>query len=204
VTPQVTAAGTPSQGWAIKDIAPLARPESVGRAVHHVVAFAERLNRRQAGLGNRTTITTSDFPWAEELERDERAIRGELDQVLARRQNLPNVQDITTDAASVPRTTAGRSCCRSRTGCARAAAANCVRRRSASCGAFPGCAPRCFDLRASSHRRTAAPVTACCACIWGSRFPSGASGRRSTWNRRCTDREEGRALIFDDAFEHRA
>jgi ornithine lipid ester-linked acyl 2-hydroxylase len=44
-----------------------------------------------------------DFPWATDLEQHWHTIRGELDDVLRRKDELPNVQDITPDARSITR-----------------------------------------------------------------------------------------------------
>ena len=43
------------------------------------------------------------FPWAAGVEREWRVVRGELDRVMVRKADLPNVQDITADAASLSR-----------------------------------------------------------------------------------------------------
>lgn len=66
-----------------------------------IVAWVERLNRRQAKLGNPCVYDTRDFPWAAELEQNWPGIRAELDAVLRRKDELPNVQDITPDARSI-------------------------------------------------------------------------------------------------------
>ncbi|MET0540292.1 MAG: aspartyl/asparaginyl beta-hydroxylase domain-containing protein [Variovorax sp.] len=91
----------PGQQWATEGLAPLDRPGLATRLLLRAVAVVEGLNRKHAKLGNPCVYATSDFPWAVELERDWRSIRAELDKVLARRSELPNVQDITTDARSI-------------------------------------------------------------------------------------------------------
>lgn len=91
----------PEPAWATDGIAPMERPGWASRLFMRVVALAESLNRRQAILGNRRIFDTTDFPWAAELERDWRSVRAELDVVMARKRELPNVQDITVDAASI-------------------------------------------------------------------------------------------------------
>ncbi len=79
------------------------RPGPVGRGLAAMVRFAERLNRRCARLGNPPVYENAAFPWVSAIERDWRTIRGELDGVLDRKAALPNVQDITLDAASITR-----------------------------------------------------------------------------------------------------
>ena len=61
------------QDWATKGIAPMERPGRIARLFMGVVAFAERLNRKHAKLGNPCVFTTDDFPWATELEREWRS-----------------------------------------------------------------------------------------------------------------------------------
>lgn len=97
----MTRAEVPEQAWATEGVAPLARPGWPARAFMAVVAAVERLNRRQAKLGNPCVYATADFPWARELEQHWRTIRAELDRVLTRKSELPNVQDITPDARSI-------------------------------------------------------------------------------------------------------
>jgi aspartyl/asparaginyl beta-hydroxylase (cupin superfamily) len=89
------------QDWATRGIAPMERPSWLTRLFMRGVALAERLNRKHAKLGNPCVYTKDDFPWAAELEREWRTIRGELDRVLLRKNELPNVQEITVDAASI-------------------------------------------------------------------------------------------------------
>jgi ornithine lipid ester-linked acyl 2-hydroxylase len=93
----------PQQDWATKGVAPMERPGRIARRFMAVVAFAERLNLRCAKLGNPCVYENECFPWAADLEREWRTIRGELDRVLLRKDELPNVQDITVDAASITR-----------------------------------------------------------------------------------------------------
>jgi len=94
---------TPTQTWKTEGIAAMERPGVVARAFMAVVAFAERLNLRCARLGNPCVYDNAAFEWAAGIERDWRLIREELDQVLLRKSELPNVQEITIDAASISR-----------------------------------------------------------------------------------------------------
>lgn len=77
------------------------RPGAVTRLFMAIVACAERLNLRRAKLGNPCVYDSAAFPWAAAVELDWRAIRDELDRVLARKADLPNVQDITADASAI-------------------------------------------------------------------------------------------------------
>jgi beta-hydroxylase len=77
------------------------RPGVLVRLFMEVVAFVERLNLRCSRLGNPCVYDLAAFPWAAGIEREWRTVRHELDRVLVRKADLPDVQDITTDAASI-------------------------------------------------------------------------------------------------------
>jgi aspartyl/asparaginyl beta-hydroxylase (cupin superfamily) len=93
----------PAQSWQTEGIAPMERPGAVARLFMAIVAFVERLNLKRARLGNPCIYDRADFPWAAGVEREWRAIRAELDHVLVRKADLPNVQEITADAAALSR-----------------------------------------------------------------------------------------------------
>ncbi len=60
----------------------------------------KRVNRaiaRWSVLPDQPFYDPADFPWTRDLERNWKRIRRELDQLLARRDALPNFQDISTD-----------------------------------------------------------------------------------------------------------
>jgi aspartyl/asparaginyl beta-hydroxylase (cupin superfamily) len=91
------------QRQATEGIAPMDRPGVFARFFMAVAEFAERLNLRYAKLGNPCVYDNADFAWAAEIEREWRLIRQELDRVLPRTDELPNIQEITADAASITR-----------------------------------------------------------------------------------------------------
>ncbi len=93
----------PAQSWKTDGIAPMERPGLVARLFMGIVAFVERLNLKLAKLGNPCVYDSAAFPWAAGVEREWRVIRGELDRVLLRKADLPNVQEITADAAVLSR-----------------------------------------------------------------------------------------------------
>src|SRR6266700_248988 len=89
----------PAQSWQTEGIAPRERPGAVARLFMAIVAFVERRNVTLARLGNPCVYERAAFPWAAGVEREWRIIRRELDRVLLRKAELPNVQEITADAA---------------------------------------------------------------------------------------------------------
>lgn len=86
---------------ATEGIAPMDRAGLTARLFMAVVKFAERLNLSYAKFGNPCVYDNRLFPWVAGIERNWRAVRGELDRVLTRRDELPNVQDITIDAKAI-------------------------------------------------------------------------------------------------------
>src|SRR5262245_64234614 len=93
----------PSQGWKTEGIASMERPGAWARLFMAVVAFVERLNLKHSKLGNPCVYDSAAFPWAAGVEREWRVVRRELDRVLVRKADLPNVQEITVDAATLSR-----------------------------------------------------------------------------------------------------
>lgn len=77
------------------------RSSVLARSFMRVVAWAERLNLRCARLGNPPFYDPATFPWVAGLEREWRTIRAELERVLARQADLPPFQAIATEVASI-------------------------------------------------------------------------------------------------------
>ena len=93
----------PAQSWKTEGLAGMERTGALARLFMALVRFVERLNLRYATHGNPSLYRTDVFPWAKAIESDWRLIRAELDRVLERKNELPNVQDITPDATSISR-----------------------------------------------------------------------------------------------------
>src|SRR5579863_549295 len=89
------------QRLATLGIAPMDRPGVLVRFFMAVVQFAERLNLRYAKFGNPCVYDNELFPWVAGIESNWTTIRNELDRVLVRRHEFPNVQDITVDAQAI-------------------------------------------------------------------------------------------------------
>lgn len=82
-------------------IAPMDRPGLFARFFMSVVGRVERLNLRYAKYGSPCVYDNALFPWVADIEKNWTEIRTELDRVLLRRSELPNIQDITADAKSI-------------------------------------------------------------------------------------------------------
>jgi beta-hydroxylase len=96
-----TAGSPPQQKIATDGIAPMTRPGLVTRFFMGVVAWAETLNLKHAVHGNPPVYDTAIFPWARAIEDAYPDIRRELEQVLKRKSELPNFQDIASDVKTI-------------------------------------------------------------------------------------------------------
>jgi beta-hydroxylase len=90
-----------TQSFGTEGIKPLERPSLVTRLVMRVVAWVERLNLRYAKLGNPPVYSNAVFPWAVEIEREWPAIRRELEHILLRQDALPGFHEISTDVSTI-------------------------------------------------------------------------------------------------------
>ena len=100
----VTRAGAvePSQSFTTEGLEPtMVRPGRVTRFFMAVVAFAERLNLKYSKVGNPPVYDAATFPWVAEIEREWPAMRAELDRVLERQAELPSFQTIATDVKTI-------------------------------------------------------------------------------------------------------
>jgi beta-hydroxylase len=88
---------------AIHEIETFQRTSWLIRFLLAIVTVAERLNIRFSILGNPSVYDNAAFPWAAGVEREWHVIREELDALLQRKDDLPNFQDIAADVASISR-----------------------------------------------------------------------------------------------------
>lgn len=89
------------QSFGTAGVAPMDRPSVVTRLFMSIVAWAERLNFRCAKLGNPPTYENTTFPWVVEIEKAAPAIRAELDRILVHQDDLPAFQDISKDVKTI-------------------------------------------------------------------------------------------------------
>jgi beta-hydroxylase len=90
-----------AQTFETKGVRPFGRPTLSGRLGMKAVGLVERLNRRCSMLGNPCVYDNTKFPWTQKLEAAWPAIREELDRLLARRDELPSISEISPDAESI-------------------------------------------------------------------------------------------------------
>ena len=94
-------ADQPSQTFSTEGLKPMDRPSLVTRFFMRVVSFAERLNLKCSKVGNPAVYDNAVFPWATEIEREWTLIRSELEKVLLRQAELPGFHQISTDVATI-------------------------------------------------------------------------------------------------------
>ena len=91
----------PMQKFTTPDVAAMTRPGAVTRFFMAVVVWAEKLNLRYAIHGNPPIYDNNTFPWASQIEQAFPDIRAELEKLLPRKEELPNFQDIATDVKTI-------------------------------------------------------------------------------------------------------
>jgi beta-hydroxylase len=96
-----SATTAPQQSFGTAGLAPMTRPSLITRLFVRIVAAAERLNLRYSNVGNPPVYDNAVFPWAADVEAEWRFIRAELEKVLARQHELPAFQDIASDVATI-------------------------------------------------------------------------------------------------------
>jgi beta-hydroxylase len=91
----------PQQSFGTDGLAPMSRPGAMTRFFMKVVEWAERLNLSYAVHGNPPVYDNALFPWVGAVEKAWPDIRAELDRVLVRKSELPNFQDISSDVKTI-------------------------------------------------------------------------------------------------------
>jgi aspartyl/asparaginyl beta-hydroxylase (cupin superfamily) len=91
----------PQQKFGTDGLAPMERPGAVTRFFMGIVRWAESLNLKYAVHGNPPVYDNATFPWAAEIEKAYPDIRRELETVLMRKSELPNFQDISSDVQTI-------------------------------------------------------------------------------------------------------
>ena len=91
----------PVQAFATEGVQSMQRPSRLTRFFMTVVAWAERLNLRYSKVGNPPVYDNATFPWAAKVEREWTAIRAELERVLQRKDELPAFHEIATDVSTI-------------------------------------------------------------------------------------------------------
>lgn len=195
-----------TQAFATDGIQAMGRPSLVTRFFMRVVSAVERLNLRCALHGNPPIYDNAIFPWAAEIESEWHLIRAELDQVLTRQSDLPGFHEISSDVATISQDRDWKTYFLSGYGFkSDRAIAECPNTWRL-CNKIPGLTTVMFSIlepgkHLPPHR---GPYNGVLRFHLGLKVPE----PREKLGIRIRDQvrrwEDGKALIFDDAFEHEA
>jgi beta-hydroxylase len=89
------------QTFATEGLTTMVRPSRTTRIFMRIVAWAERLNLKYSMVGNPAVYDNAVFPWAQDIEREWPAIRAELDRVLKRKDELPGFHEVSADVRTI-------------------------------------------------------------------------------------------------------
>ena len=199
-------APAPLSRWQTDGIPSMDRPGPAGRLLAGLMRFAEQLNRRFAVLGNPAVYDNGVFPWAPAIEREWETIREELERVLLRQGELPNVQDITRAAASINRDLGWKIFLLEAYGIRSQPSIALCPETWRTVQGIPGLTTAMFSVlepgkRLPLHR---GPYNGVLRLHLGLVVPEPANRAAITVAGYTRHWEEGRVLIFDDAYEHEA
>jgi beta-hydroxylase len=202
------AAGAPAQTLRTQGLADtMSRSGLVNRVLMACVAAAERLNLKSAELGNPPVYDAALFPWAAEVEAEWRAIRAELDRLLTRREELPGFHEIAAEVRSISTDRDWKTFLFCAYGTRSEAAIRACPETWRVLQKIPGLKAAMFSIfepgkHLPPHR---GPYNGVLRLHLGLIVPEAPAGAVAI---RIADRicpwAEGRALIFDDAYEHEA
>ncbi|MFC7398764.1 aspartyl/asparaginyl beta-hydroxylase domain-containing protein [Chelatococcus sp. GCM10030263] len=205
--PTIQSATTEAQQtFGTEGIAPMERPSLVTRILMAVVAWAERLNLKHSKVGNPPVYDNATFPWAAEIEKEWHLIRAELERVLVRQSELPSFQDISTDVKTISQDTGWKTFFLAGYGLK-------SEKNVAQCPEtwrivqkIPGLKTAMFSIfepgkHLPAHR---GPYNGVLRLHLGLIVPEPRDKLAIRVENQICHWEEGKALIFDDAFNHEA
>lgn len=196
----------PSQSFATAGIAGMRRSSLASRILMTMVAWVERLNVSCARYGNPCVYDNALFPWTIKLEREWRIIRRELESVLTRKEDLASFQEISADVASITRDAGWKTLLFTAYGIT-------SRRNTALCPEtwrivqqVPGLKTAMFSIfepgkQLPAHR---GPYNGVLRLHLGLIVPEPREQAAIRIGPQIVHWQEGRVLIFDDAYEHEA
>ena len=196
----------PTQTFATAGLAGMVRPSLTNRILMTVVAWVERLNVKYAKLGNPCVYDNALFPWVAAIEREWGTIRRELEGVLRRKDDLASFQDISADVATITRDAGWKTFLFTGYGVS-------SRRNTALCPEtwrivqrVPGLKTAMFSIfepgkHLPKHR---GPYNGVLRLHLGLMVPEPRENAAIRVGPQVLHWQEGRVLIFDDAYEHEA
>ncbi|MCM2451769.1 ornithine lipid ester-linked acyl 2-hydroxylase OlsC [Agrobacterium vitis] len=187
-------------------IQPMDRPSRITRFFMGIVAWAEKLNYKYAKLGNPPVYDNATFPWVAEVEKAYPAIRAELDQILLRQSELPSFQDISTDVKTISSDNRWKTFFLLGFGVKSEANIKACPETWRAMQAIPGLTTVMFSIfepgkHLPAHR---GPYNGVLRLHLGMIVPEPRDQIAIRVKDQICHWEEGKVLIFDDAYEHEA
>jgi aspartyl/asparaginyl beta-hydroxylase (cupin superfamily) len=184
-------------------LAPLSLP---ARALMRVMNWVERLNLRFSKVGNPCVYDNALFPWVAEIEREWPLIRAELDRLLVRKADLPSFHEIAPDVATISRDTGWKTFLLTGYGLHSEQNVKLCPETWRVVQKIPGLITAMFsifepDKYLKPHR---GPYNGVLRLHLGLLVPEPRDQVAIRVGNDVCHWEEGRALIFDDAYEHEA
>jgi aspartyl/asparaginyl beta-hydroxylase (cupin superfamily) len=169
-----------------------------------LVRAGERLFVRFGVHPERAIYGSSDFAWTRELEARAPAIRRELQQVLAQREPIPNIQDLSPEQRTLTVDDKWKTFVLFAYGLR--AARNCTQcpETAAAVLRIPGMKTAMFSILSADKHIPAhrGPWKGLLRCHLGLIVPGPPDSCRIRIGERVVGWEEGKVLVFDDTFEH--
>lgn len=195
------------QRFGTEGLAPMTRPSRTVRLLMRLVAWVERMNLRYSKVPNRPVHDNATFPWIDELERASPLIRAELDRVLDRQAELPGFHELSTDVRTISQDRGWKTFFLTGYGVSSEANLRQCPETSRVIQKIPGLKTAMFSIfepgkHLPAHR---GPYNGVLRLHLGLIVPEATPDELAI---RVEDQtcqwEEGKVLIFDDAFEHEA
>jgi len=199
-------ASDPVQNFGTQGIKPLVRPSLTTRLFMRVVEWAERLNLRHTMVGNPPIYDNAVFPWTRLIERDWKLIRAELERVLVRKDELPGFHEIASDVATISQDSGWKSYLLSGYGFVSEPNTRACPNTWRVCQQIPGLITVMFSIlepgkHLPPHR---GPYNGVLRLHLGLIVPEPRSELGIRVDKEVYRWEEGKAVVFDDAYEHEA
>nr|WP_082728684.1 aspartyl/asparaginyl beta-hydroxylase domain-containing protein [Rhizobium altiplani] len=187
-------------------ITPMGRPSAITRFFMGIVAWAEKLNFKYARLGNPPVYDNATFPWVAEVEKAWPEIRSELDRVLVRQSELPSFHDISTDVKTISSDSGWKTFFLVGFGVRSEQNIRACPQTWEAVQKIPGLKTAMFSIfepgkHLPAHR---GPYNGVLRLHLGMIVPEPADKLAIRVKDQICRWQEGKALIFDDAYEHEA
>jgi len=195
-----------TQTFGTEGIQPMARPSLMTRVFMRVVEWAERLNLKYSKVGNPAIYDNAVFPWTKEIEAEWTLIRAELEHVLTRKDDLPGFHEIASDVATISQDRGWKSFILSGYGFKSDANIRACPETWRICQKIPGLITVMFSIlepgkHLPPHR---GPYNGVLRLHVGLIVPEPKSELGIRVGKEVYRWEAGRAVVFDDAYDHEA